>query len=100
MSDISQDDLMNLGDNKNQAEEYRIQNEQYKKRQKDRGEDKQEKVDYDEMEYGDEFNDDEEARYRKENYGEVESEEEGESEQTPIQVIPLAKDFSKRANRG
>lgn len=70
------------------------------------------------MDYGDEFNDAEEKRYRKETYGDgkgddenesdkegsgEEGEEEGEEEESsfdPPEVVPLAKDFSRRANRG
>jgi hypothetical protein len=67
---------------------------------------------YDEMDYGDEFNDSEEKRYRKETYGDdqgqgddnqEEGEEEGEEEESsfdPPEVVPLAKEFSRRANRG
>ena len=75
------------------------------------GTDKVEEVSYDNMDYGDEFNDDEEARYAKETYGgkksaknaedDEENEEEGEEESSESQdVVPLAKDFSKRQNRG
>jgi len=57
------------------------------------------------MDYGDEFNDDEEKRYKKEAYGdgEEEAEEEGEDEQeesSVSEIVPLAKEFSRRANRG
>lgn len=55
------------------------------------------------MDYGDEFNDDEEKRYKQEVYGDDDEEEEGEEESSfdpPNAVVPLAKDFSKRANRG
>ena len=50
------------------------------------------------------FNDDEEKAYKKEAYGDdsEEAEEDGEEESSfdPPAVVPLAKDFSKRANRG
>lgn len=65
------------------------------------------------MDYGDEFNDEEEARYRKETYGtskktafknetfDEPDQEDSESEISNIpKVTPLAKEFSKRANRG
>lgn len=81
------------------------------------------------MDYGDEFNDDEERRYKEETYGiggkkkkvakdagegesgngkdDSEEEEDGEDEEDGeesfeevVNVVPLAKDFSKRANRG
>jgi hypothetical protein len=68
------------------------------------------------MDYGDEMNDDEEMRYAKENYGdnsaidedeeegededEEENEEESEEQVNSQKVIPLAKEFSRRQNRG
>ena len=57
------------------------------------------------MDYGDEFNDDEEERYAKENFGGKSSQnesEDGEEESNSYaaDVVPLAKDFSKRENRG
>jgi len=84
------------------------------------------------MDYGDEFNDDEERRYKEETYGKgrsarspgkkdvkekeddenseedeaeegEEEDEEGEDEsyeEEPVNVVPLAKEFSRRANRG
>jgi hypothetical protein len=59
---------------------------------------------YDEMDYGDEINDHEEKRYKLEAYGQYEEEEAEEEDQEssfdPPHVVPLAKDFSKRANRG
>ena len=77
------------------------------------GMEKNEAADYDEMDYGDEFNDSEEKRYRKETYGDSKKDndaadeaEEGEEDQSesssfdPPEVVPLAKDFSRRANRG
>lgn len=87
-------------------EEYEKQNQEYKERQERQkklglGDEKRGK--YDEMDYGDEFNDDEEKAYKKEAYGSDEEEEEGEEEESsfdPPAVVPLAKDFSKRANRG
>ena len=63
------------------------------------------------MDYGDEFNDDEEERYANETYGknksnsakkgeneeiEEEGEEEQEEEESEEDVVPLAKEFSKR----
>lgn len=59
------------------------------------------------MDYGDEFNDDEERRYNRETYGDnqenAEEDEDGEFEQEESEesvVVPLAKEFSRRANRG
>ena len=53
------------------------------------------------MDYGDEANDDEEARYAKEFEGsDAEEDEAGEYEQDSIKVVPLARDFERRGNRG
>jgi hypothetical protein len=59
------------------------------------------------MDYGDEMNDQEELRYKKETYGDdldeadEEGEEDGEQgEEESEEIIPLVKEFSRRANRG
>ena len=74
------------------------------------------------MDYGDEFNDDEERRYKEETYGihpskkkmetqkgkersqeedEEEGEEDEEEEESPSEeVVPMAREFSRRTNRG
>ena len=44
-------------------------NKEYKERAAKLGNDQTDKVSYDNMDYGDEFNDDEEERYARENYG-------------------------------
>lgn len=77
-----------------------------------------EPVEYDQMDYGDEANDFEEEQYAKEMYGkskstkqiaeeDPEDDEEGEDDIEEVEpqkkrqkVVPLAKDFSRRQNRG
>ena len=51
------------------SQKYKEQNAEYKERAAKLGNDKTDKVSYDNMDYGDEFNDDEEERYAKENFG-------------------------------
>ena len=96
MSD-SEGDLLDLGgiNDKSQGAKYAEQNKQYKERAAKLGTDKDEKVSYDEMDYGDEMNDEEERRYARENFGseEEDGEEDGEEE---MDVVPLAKEFSRR----
>ena len=60
------------------------------------GTDKNDRVSYDEMDYGDEMNDEEERRYAKENYGDGSEEGEEEQEESQEEVAPLAKEFSRR----
>ena len=121
MSENSQDDLLADLGKQGQNQDYAEQNKIYAERAKKLGTDKIEEgdgVSYDNMDYGDEFNDDEEERYANETYGkkknsakkgkdensgnEEEGEEDGEeeSEESAEEIVPLAKTFSKRENRG
>lgn len=59
---------------------------------------KKRKSDYDQMDYGDEANDDEEKAYAKEMYGSKDGDE--EDEEGEAEVVPLAREFSRRENRG
>ena len=54
------------------------------------------------MSYGDEANDSEEKRYAKEFEDNSEDDEEdGEEESSgPVKVVPLAREFGRRTNRG
>lgn len=79
--------------------EYEAQNAEYKRRAKKLGtdNDRLRGKDYDQMDYGDEANDDEEARYAKEMAG---SDDEEDGEEESVEVVPLAREFSRRGNRG
>ena len=53
------------------------------------------------MEYGDELNDSEERRYAEETYGKINSSKNKEQKiKEQKEIVPLAKEFSRRANRG
>ena len=51
------------------------------------------------MDYGDEANDGEERRYKREMFGSEDSEGEAGEEESQ-EIVPLAREFSKRGNRG